>query len=101
MKNKCYRIKGNSKYFRQKYGTPNPIIRIKGEDKDIWTSGWAASDASVCQLYSARVTEENLPIFGKVYYGKIDEFDELVHESELGEEIAEDRATLELKPCLA
>ena len=101
MKNKCYRIKGNSKYFRQKYGTPNPIILIKGEDKDIWACGWAASNAVVCHLYSIRVKEEGLPIFGKVYYGKIDEFEELVHESELGEEIAEDGATFKLKPCLA
>jgi hypothetical protein len=101
VKNKCYRIKGNSKYLRQKYGTPNPIIHIKCEDKDIWAGGWASSNAVVCQLYGARVTEENLPMDGKVYYGNIDEFEELVHESELGEEIAEDGATLELKPCLA
>jgi hypothetical protein len=101
VKNKYYRIKGNSKYFRRKYGTPNPIVLIKGEDKDIWSGGWTTSRTAVCQIYGVRVKKENLPISGKVYYGKINEFEDLVHESELGEEIVEDGANLKLKPCLA
>jgi len=31
-KNKEYRIKGNSNYFKKKYGTSNPVIRV--EDRD-------------------------------------------------------------------
>ena len=30
-KNKEYRIKGKSRYFKNKYGTSNPIIRIEAE----------------------------------------------------------------------
>ena len=101
MKNKCYRIKGNSKYFRQKYGTPNPIIRIKGEDKDMWACGWAASDAVVCHLYSIRVRKKTCQYSAKSTMGKLTNLRSLVHESELGEEIAEDGATFKLKPCLA
>jgi len=34
---KRYRIRGNSDYFREKYGTPNPIIEIKVDDgNDDW-----------------------------------------------------------------
>jgi hypothetical protein len=100
MKNKCYRIKGNSPYFRRKYGTPNPIIRIEAEDTEMWAGGWGYQEINpTCLLYGKRFMEENLPITGKVYYGHIrEEVGELVHESELGEEIEEYGARLEPEP---
>lgn len=98
MKNKHYRIKGNSPYFRHKYGTPNPIILIEGLDTELWTEGWAKSSAVVCYLYANRMMTEKLPLGGKVYYGHIEGLGELVHETELGEEIEEQRT---IQPAFA
>ena len=42
-KDKSYRIKGESEYFKKKYGTCNPIIEIEDKDtesKRIVLSGW-------------------------------------------------------------
>lgn len=91
---KRYRIKGNSDYFRDKYGSPNPIIEIEAENVALWPGGWKASNAAVCKIYGKRNGVELLPTDGKVYYGHIfcspitpDSspvgLGELVHEGEL------------------
>jgi len=91
---KRYRIKGNSDYFRDKYGIPNPIIEIEAEDVALWPGGWKEWDIAVCIIYGWRNGVELLPTDGKVYYGHIfcspitpDSspvgLGELVHESEL------------------
>ncbi|GAJ23691.1 unnamed protein product [marine sediment metagenome] len=87
-------MKGNSDYFRGKYGTPNPPFIIRGEDTEIWPGGWKEWDIAVCIIYGWRNGVELLPTEGKVYYGHIfcspitpDSSPvglvELVHESEL------------------
>jgi len=91
---KRYRIKGNSDYFKDKYGTPNPVIEIEAEDVALWPGGWKGSMAAACVIYGWRNGVELLPTDGKVYYGHIfcspitpDSspigFGELVHVSEL------------------
>ncbi len=91
---KQYRIRGNSDYFREKYGTPNPIIEIKVEDVALRPGGWKEWDIAVCIIYGWRNGVELLPTDGKVYYGHIFcnpitpdsspiSLGELVHEGEL------------------
>ena len=90
MKNKKYRIKGNSPYFKKRYGTPNPIFEIEAKDTEMWTGGWMVSTAAACYGYAARVADEHLPKNGTVYYGHIGHIGELVHETELGEELIDE-----------
>jgi hypothetical protein len=89
-----YRLKGDSDYFRGKYGTPNPPFIIKGEDIEIWEGGWKNHDGPACTIYGWRNGVELLPTEGKVYYGHVIcvgpgegsspvQLGECVHESEL------------------
>ncbi|MBA7641338.1 hypothetical protein ES703_49015 [subsurface metagenome] len=82
---KRYRTRGNSDYFKEKYGTPNPIIEIIGEDTELWKGGWQHSRAAACIIYGWRNGVELLPIEGKVYYGHeiSTNLVELIHETEL------------------
>lgn len=69
-KGERYRIKGNSDYFRDKYGTPNPIIKIEGEDIELFPGGWGKQTGNpVCIIFSYRSAVERLPLTSKVYYG--------------------------------
>ncbi len=84
MKNKLCKIKGKSEYFKKKYGTYNPKILIEDEDIKVFRDSWKWMVGNpACMLYAIRNAKENLPINGKVYYGKIKGLGELVHESEL------------------
>ena len=94
MRNKRYRIKGDSPYLKNKYGTSNPVIKVEGKDTDLWVEGWKFTRNPTCFSYAIRVAQERLPLTGDVYYGHIGDSGELVHETELGEEIAEDGAEL-------
>ena len=89
-----YRLKGNSGYFRGKYGTPNPPFIIRDEDTEIWEGGWKEWDVPACTIYGWRNGVELLPTEGKVYYGYVIcigpgegshpvKLGECVHESEL------------------
>ena len=89
-----YRLKGNSGYFRGKYGTPTPSFIIRGEDTEIWRGGWKEYDGPACTIYGWRNGVELLPTEGKVYYGYVIcvgpgegstpcFLGEVVHESEL------------------
>jgi hypothetical protein len=89
-----YRLRGNSDYFREKYGTSNPHFVISCEDIEAWEGGWQEWDIPVCTIYGWRNGVELLPVEGRVYYGYIicapltegsDSImlGELVHESEL------------------
>jgi len=82
---KQYRIKGNSDYFRDKYGTLHPIIKIEGEDTELFPGGWQGSNAAACIIFGYRCGIDRLPFTGKVYYGHEISTDlgELVHETEL------------------
>lgn len=88
-KNKKYRIKGESQYFKEKYGTSNPIFKLECRDVELWrgaswkemmfTGNWAA------RLFAKRVNDENLATDSVVYGGHIDGLAELVNEEELEE----------------
>jgi len=80
---KTYRIKGNSKYFQFKYGTPNPEFIAEGQ------VDYRRQFAPPTFLYQGRALAEGLPATdGYTVYGHIDGLGEFVHESEL-EEICE------------
>lgn len=81
-----YRINGKSKYFRQKYGTSNPIVKIEAIDHVVFGMDWFKCTGNpACMLYGMRVGLDGLPNEGKVYYGKVMGFGELVNEIELEE----------------
>lgn len=86
---KTYRVKGNSKYFKKKYGTSNPKIIIEARDAEVLGIGWEHADGNpAAMLYAGRIGSEGIqgdgPLFSKnVYYGKICGLGELVEESEL------------------
>jgi len=91
VKDKKYRIKGSSKYFKEKYGTANPVIRIEDTDKNVFGGSWMIQYGNpTCLLYAMRAGTSELPIAGEVYYGKVylksgAGLGELVHETELEE----------------
>ena len=83
-KNQTYIIKGNSKYFKEKYGTTNPKIKIEDIDKVVFGGSWMVQNGNpACVLFGMRSGFENIPDEGNVYYGHIGAYGELVHESEL------------------
>jgi len=86
IKNQIYKIKGNSKYFKNKYGTSNPEIKIEGTDKEALGHSWMIADGNpAAMLFAMRSGLEGLAFDSQtqVYYGKIDGLGELVYESEL------------------
>ena len=86
-KGKKYRIKGQSKYFKEKYGTSNPIILIEDTDYKVFGgSCYFQTGNPACLLFAMRGGFEGLPTLIKDkenYYGKIGSMGELVHKNEL------------------
>lgn len=87
-----YRIKGTSKYFKDKYGTYNPIIVIEDTDIKVFGKRWHEMNGNPAAcLFGFRVGLALMsPYAGEVYYGKIkfgehSSLGELVCESELEE----------------
>lgn len=74
-----YLIKGNSNYFKRKYGTSNPTIVV--EEK----LNFHFSHTPPSFLYLARALCEDLSLDNSTYYGHIDGLGEFIHESELEE----------------
>ena len=74
---KTYRVKGESKYFSRKYGTPNPEILIE------CPLDYHGEYNPASFLYIGRMLAEGLPTDGKTYYGHIDGLGEFVHKVEL------------------
>jgi len=74
---KKYQIKGQSKYFSQKYGTPNPEIIIET------ALDYHKVFKPPSFLYIGRMLAEGLPTDGNTYYGHINRLGEFVHETEL------------------
>ncbi len=72
-----YTIKGESKYFQAKYGTPNPQIII--EEKLDFRKEYKPPSF----LYLGRALAEGVPMDGDTYYGHIGGLGEFVHETEL------------------
>lgn len=89
---KKYRIKGKSKYFKEKYGTSNPLIEIEDIDRNIFGGSWMVQNGNpACMLFGIRSGMEGIANIGLVYYGKIKigenrgSLGELVSENELEE----------------
>lgn len=85
-----YRIKGKSKYFKEKYGTSNPIIEIEDTDERVFGKKWTMMDGNpACMLFGMRAGFEGVPVTGYNYYGHIKygeaRLGEVVNESELEE----------------
>jgi hypothetical protein len=99
---KRYRLKGSSPYFEEKYGTCNPVVEVVGTDRVVMGVGWQDNTAAIAWLYGKRREAEHLPLAGLVLYVKVERrAAELVHESELGEELDDEGAHLtDLSPVL-
>lgn len=80
---KEYRIKGRSEYFKKKYGTYNPGIRIEDRASVLWKGGWEMQNGNpACMLFGMRAGTEGIPT-NDVWYGKVGQLGELVNASEL------------------
>lgn len=85
-KNKDYRVKGNSPYFKKKYGTSNPVIRIEDKDAVVFGGSWEHQNGNpACLIFAMRAGTDSIRT-GDVWYGKIDGLGELVDSSELEEQ---------------
>lgn len=91
VKDGVYRLDpATPEYFENKYAQPKPRFRLEGEDVEVFGNSWMDMTGNPgCLLYAMRSAGE-LPLTGKVYYGKIAGLGELVHESELGELVSTD-----------
>lgn len=81
---KKFRIKCGSKYFETKYGD-SPVIEVECK-LDYRREG------NMCTFFYigralAEGNESLLNLKGKTYYGHVQGLGEIVHESELGEEV--------------
>lgn len=87
-RNTEYRITGKSKYFKKKYGTCNPVIRIEGTDEEVFGGSWAWQKGNpTCLHFGIRAATDNIPDtkLNQVYYGHINGLAELVIKDELEE----------------
>ena len=84
-KNTEYRILGNSAYFKNKYGTSNPVIIIEDEADKVFGMSWGVMQGNpTAMLFAMRTAMEGINALNeKVYYGKINNLAELVVKSEL------------------
>ncbi len=76
---KSYRIKGNSKYFKRKYGTPNPEIVVE------CALDFHKHFTPPAFLFLGRAMSEDVPVGGDTVYGHVNNLGEFVHVSELEE----------------
>lgn len=84
-RNTKYRVKGESKYFANKYGTSNPEIIIEDTDEKVFGGSWKWQTGNpACMIFAMRSVMDNVDaITETVYYGKVGSMGELVCESEL------------------
>jgi hypothetical protein len=79
-KGKTYRIK-SGQYKDSEY-------RVEGLWHELTGKSWMFSDGNpACLKYALRGVNDDLPNDDNVYYGKIGLFGELIHISEIGEEV--------------
>lgn len=79
-----YRIKGSSKYFKDKYGTSNPEFELEADSRKLWPGGWGMAQGNpAALLYAMRSAFDGIGMGGTVYYGHVGPMGELAHESEL------------------
>ena len=94
-KNKKYRIKTKSEWFKKKYGTQTPFIAIEDTDVEVFGDSWnnRQSVPAVLAFMMRQVADDvgNLGLKDQAYYGKIFTNDqnfgigEIVFKSELEE----------------
>jgi len=89
-KDKSYRIKAESEYFKNKYGIESPVIHHLERDVEIFGDKWTNRQyiPAVMVFMLRIVSDDILNITEPVYYGKIKtgkgiELGELVLKSEL------------------
>lgn len=84
-KNTEYKILGKSLYFKNKYGTSNPIILIEDRADKVFGASWGVMQGNpTAMLFAMRAAVENLKGADKdVYYGHINRLAELVEANEL------------------
>lgn len=105
--NKYFRLsRGEEKrFFREKYGTTNPIARIDQAlnldleyvvDFNEYINETLAKMLESRHLfepcvfnYWVRAKHENLPLKGLFFYGHIQNMGEIIHSSEIGEKVTE------------
>lgn len=64
--------------------TPGETYKVEDEDINVFGKSWQIMEGNpAAMLYAVRSAMAFLPWDGKVYYGKIGNSGELVHESEL------------------
>jgi len=94
VKGKKYRIKGESKYFKEKYGTCNPEFRYEDIDTNIWGKCWADITGNpTTMLFAMRAgmellafdVDETRVCYGHIHFGNNCWLGELVHPDELEE----------------
>ena len=86
---KTYRIKGSSPYFKEKYGTHNPLIRVEDWDTKVFGGSWLQMTGNpACIQFAMRSIlglADPLQRPTPVWYGKVNSLGELVWEDELEE----------------
>lgn len=95
-----YQLRGNSNYFKNKYGTRTPTARIdKGpffvdesllpENKKWWSifNDKIINLGVAPMLYLKRAEEEKMPLSGDFFYSHIQNHGELIHGSEIGPQV--------------
>ena len=71
---KKYRIKGTSEYFKEKYGTFNPLIIIEDTDKAVFGRSWLDMAGNpTCMLAAVRLGREQglAALSAQAFYGHI------------------------------
>tara|TARA_B100000780_G_scaffold274125_1_gene238692 strand:+ start:846 stop:1154 length:309 start_codon:yes stop_codon:yes gene_type:complete len=88
-KNKVYRIKTKSKYFKEKYGVESPEIYLLERDYEVFGDKWRNRQyvPVVLAFMLRQVSDDIFNLTEPVYFGKIKignmELGELVFKSEL------------------
>ena len=75
VKGRTYRITGDSEYFKDKYGTSNPLFTYEDTDREVWGESWydvfdRGNPCAVC--FQMRVAMQGLDVAwdDHVLYGK-------------------------------
>ncbi len=87
-----YKIKKENQYFTRKYRSESPIVEICGSVEAIFGENWQTTAMSepIKNRYWNRMGDDHIPDGGRVFVGRVLPYPvagELVHETELGEEV--------------
>jgi len=73
---RTYRITGRSEYFKDKYGTSNPLFTYEGTDQKVWGESWydvfnRGNPAAVCFKLRMEQAGRDMAWDEEVLYGKV------------------------------